>query len=219
MSTLLKARETRDIARRKPSDKGRVKKPVRNVKLNVAAIDEITHRIGEQLKAQLSGAAAGQGRWVFNVVVDGGRVRLDSTLQKASKEEAAFDPGEAGRKLVLQMQEAEGGAWSGQQLMEKFNLAPAALHKRRKEYRIVSWRDAKSRFYYPQWQFTPAGALLAGIQEVLQTFRSADEWRVMRYFLAPRHELDDRTPLELLRAGEVDNVVAHAKAHAEENSW
>jgi hypothetical protein len=57
------------------------------------------------------------------------------------------------------------------------------------------------------------------VQEVLQTFRSADEWRVMRYFLAPRHQLDGRAPLDLLRAGEVEKVVAHAKANAEENSW
>lgn len=59
----------------------------------------------------------------------------------------------------------------------------------------------------------------AGIQEVLQTFNSADEWRVMRYFLGPRKQLEGRSPLDLLRAGEVQTVVNHARAHAAENTW
>ncbi|MDB6174151.1 MAG: hypothetical protein JWL59_3462 [Chthoniobacteraceae bacterium] len=228
MPTLLKTKEIRATGDtlRTPPKSGSARKSLKNGELDVAGIDEITNRIGEQLKAQLSGPAVGEGRRVFgfNVIVDRGRVRLDSRLHEkkaaiSKKEEAEFDPSEAGRKLVLRMQEAEGGAWTGQELMEKFNLTPAALHKRRKEYRIVSWRDAKHQFHYPQWQFTPAGALLTGIQNVLQAFRSLDEWRIMRYFLAPRHDLDGGTALELLRAGEVDSVVVHAKAHAEENSW
>jgi hypothetical protein len=83
----------------------------------------------------------------------------------------------------------------------------------------VFWRNAKHDFHYPKWQFTESGALLHGVPEVLQTFRSQDEWRVMRYFLGPRGQLADRTPLDLLRAGEVEKVVAHAKLHGEENTW
>ena len=130
-----------------------------------------------------------------------------------------FDPLEAGRQAVLQMQNAEGGAWTGAELEARFGLTPANLHKRRAEFRIVSWKDAKNQFHYPKWQFNPAGVLLPGVQEVLQIFRSSDDWRVMRYFLAPRHQLGDRTALDLLRSGDGDKVVAHAKAHAEENSW
>ena len=164
----------------------------------------------------------------FSVSIDGDKVTLsDSTMVPNEPKQKApakvlrrqFDPIEAGRQAVGEMQRAEGGAWTGGELEKLFRLTPANLHKRRTEYRIVSWRDAKSQFHYPKWQFNGAGAPLQGVQEVLQTFRSVDEWRVMRYFLAPRHQLDDRTPLDLLRAGEVDKVVAHAKAHGEENSW
>jgi hypothetical protein len=130
-----------------------------------------------------------------------------------------FDPFEAGRKLVIEMQQAEGGAWTGTELHHHWGLTSAVLYKRRKEHRIVWWKDAKNRFHYPKWQFDQAGAPMGGVQDVLQTLRSSDQWRVMRYFLAPWHQLDDRTPLDLLRAGRVAKVVAHAKGHAEENSW
>ncbi len=98
-------------------------------------------------------------------------------------------------------------------------MTPSTLHARRRDFRIVSWRDARGRFHYPKWQFNGAGVLLPGIQEVLQTFRSTDQWGVMRYFLSPRLQLDGQTPLASLRAGETEKVPAHARVHAQGNTW
>lgn len=132
---------------------------------------------------------------------------------------APFDPAEAGRAAVKRMMLAEGGAFSGLELLQDFGLSPANLHRRRKEHRLIFWRNAKHEFQYPKWQFTPSGALLPGLEKILQAFRSTDEWRIMRYFLSPRDQLDGKTPLELLRAGETEKVMAHAQAHAEEGTW
>lgn len=137
----------------------------------------------------------------------------------ALSKETKFDPREAGLALVRQMQQAEGGAWTGAELHARFELTPATLHRRRSEHRIVFWRDAKENFHYPKWQLTPTGALLPGVQEVVQTFRSADEWRVMRYFLTPRKQLENQSPLALLQRGEQDKVIAHARIHGQENTW
>ena len=131
----------------------------------------------------------------------------------------ATDSLDAGLALVRQMQQSEGGAWTGAELSARFGLTPATLHRRRAEYRILFWRDAQEKFHYPKWQFTPVGASQPGVQEVLQTFRSSDEWRLMRYFLAPRKQLDDQTPLALLQKGEKAKVVAHACVHGKENTW
>ncbi len=130
-----------------------------------------------------------------------------------------FDPYAAGKRLAEELKEVEGGAWSGAELQARYGLTSAVLCRRRKEYRILYWRDARHEFHYPRWQFTHTGALLPGIQEVLQLFASADEWRVMSYFLGKRQQLGDRRPLDLLRAGEQDEVVNHAKLHADENTW
>ena len=132
---------------------------------------------------------------------------------------ASFDPYAAGERLVEELQAAEGGAWTGQELLSRFELTPATLHRRRKEHRIIYWRDAQHDFHYPKWQFTAGGALLPGIQEVLAAFESQDEWRIVSYFLGKRAQLADGRPLDWLRRGEIAKVLAHAKTHAEENTW
>jgi hypothetical protein len=143
---------------------------------------------------------------------------LEQSLQ-AINSPKEFSPEEAGNQAVLGLQNAEGGAWTGTELMKRFDLTPATLHRRRKEHRIIFWRDAKHDFHYPKWQFTEAGALLPGLEAVLRTFQSQDEWRVMRYFLGRREQLGGRRPLDLLRASNPDKVLAHAQAHGEENTW
>jgi hypothetical protein len=141
------------------------------------------------------------------------------SLDKKDFSPSTFAPREAGRQAVAQMQEAEGGAWTGRELEERFELTPATLHKRRKDLRIVWWRNARNKFHYPKWQFRDNGTLVPGVAEVLQVFGSQDEWRVIRYFLSHRHQLGDQTPLALLLKGEVDKVLVHAKLHGEENTW
>ena len=146
-------------------------------------------------------------------------VRANAPSSGSESSPQTFDPYAAGENLVGGLQKAEGGAWTGQDLQEQFALTSATLHRRRKEHRILFWRDAQHEFHYPKWQFTESGALLSGVQEVLQSFQSHDEWRLIRYFLGPRGQLSGRRPLDLLRAGQVDRVLKHAKVHAEENTW
>ena len=147
------------------------------------------------------------------------QAKLNRILSNTTPEKVRFDPDVAGHDLAVRMQETEGGSWTGTELERRFGLTPATLHRRRKEHRIVFWRDALHEFHYPRWQFTPTGALLCGLQEVLEVFRSQDEWRIMRYFLGPREQFGGRRALDLLRAGEVGKVLAHAKTHAAENTW
>lgn len=137
----------------------------------------------------------------------------------AAAKPQAFDPHATGQRLVEELQAAEGGAWTGQELQARFGLTAAVLHRRRKEHRIIYWRDARHEFHYPQWQFNAAGALMPGIQEILEQFKSQDEWRVVRFFLGPRAQLSGQQPLDLLRQGDVAKILAHAKIHVEENTW
>jgi len=41
----------------------------------------------------------------------------------------------------------------------------------------------------------------------------------MRYFLGPRMQFSGRRPLDMLRAGKLDMVTAHARNHADEDTW
>jgi len=121
--------------------------------------------------------------------------------------------------IAASLKKAEGGAFSATQLAKKYHVSRSDLRRRRREYRIIYWRGAGHSFFYPRWQFDEGGALLAGIQEVLQLFKSQDELRIVRYFLTPRLQLVGRRPLELLRAGDIKTVLTHARIHADENTW
>jgi len=194
---------------------------------STVALGDPFAEITRTIESALSGVQAPKGVEVIDFRVSlGSRKRGQMTPQvvavhpeRVAKKVSAFDPIEAGRQAVEAMKKAEGGAWTGAELQKCFALSSAALHKRRTTYGVVYWKDAKNRFFYPKWQFNEAGALLPGVQKVLQIFHSSDEWRVMRYFLGKRTQLGDLTPLSLLRAGEVERVVAHAKLHVEENTW
>jgi len=148
-----------------------------------------------------------------------GVINVRRITASAGVKKKAFHPAEAGKRIVDQLKLADGGALTGKDLKELYALTPATLERRRNQYGIIYWRDAKHAFHYPRWQFNEAGALLHGIKPVLKTFQSRDEWRVMRYFLTPRQQLDGEKPLDLLRRGEAEKVIAHAKAHGEENTW
>lgn len=173
----------------------------------------------ESLPEKPARAAASVEEELRDLIVEVLRSSPATAAQVDAQLKRVASPQTAGLDLVRQMQQAEGGAWTGAELAACFGLAPATLHRRRAEHRILFWRDAKEAFHYPKWQFTPTGALLPGVQEVLQTLRSSDEWRVMRYFLVPRQQLGGQTPLALLRREQTDKVIAHARVHGQENTW
>jgi hypothetical protein len=122
-----------------------------------------------------------------------------------------------GRRLRAQMARAEGGAMSCRETARFLKMPESAVLKRWREHRLVGWRRGKGVFF-PRWQFTDR-RLLAGIEDILQTFASDDHWRIMGYFLCTRLSLNKRRPLDLIRAGEVAAIVNHAKAYAREDLW
>ncbi len=124
-----------------------------------------------------------------------------------------------GSDFLLRLQMAEGGSWSAAELKRKFGIDPVDLCYRRFTRGIAFWKDAKGEFCYPRWQFTAKGALLPGIAEILAVFQSDDAWRIVRYFLVKRQQLGGRRPLDLIRAGEIEKVRAHAQLQFAENTW
>jgi len=199
------------------------------LKLSTAAIGKVTIK---QLSANLAeiitkNVQGGRELVVIRLGFDAGKGGATAETKRAGaatalaavEKKQPFDPEAKGMEWVDKARRAEGGAWSGGELQERFQLSAANLHRRRKEHRIVFWRDARHAFFYPKWQFTGTGALGPGIEDILRIFKSFDEWRIMRYFLTPRYQLQGKRPLDLLRAGDIENVLSHARTHAEEGSW
>ena len=87
-------------------------------------------------------------------------------------------------------------------------------HDRQKTGTLLGVKD-RGQWRFPAWQFDPDGpdGVIAGLPEVIRSMRRpvSDVGRV-RWFITPKPLLRGRTPLDALRAGEVDEVVAEAEA-------
>ncbi len=122
-------------------------------------------------------------------------------------------------KLTRIMARAEGGAYSRDEAARFLGISRDALKAHVESGHVVTWTDERGEPRLPRWQFDAKGGMLTGIRQVLEVFRSGDEWRVMRYFPGKRVSLGNKRPLDLLRACEVGRVLSHARTQFEENTW
>lgn len=120
-------------------------------------------------------------------------------------------------KLQKQLARAEGGSLSVDQAARLMGVNKATLMRRWRRHRVIAWKDGKE-VRFPRWQFDK-NKVLPGICEILKAFQSDDRWRVMLYFLSARSSLADQRPLDLLRNGELDRALQHARANLKGNVW
>jgi hypothetical protein len=71
---------------------------------------------------------------------------------------------------------------------------------------------------YPAIQFNNDGSLVAGLRDVCKGLPTHNPWAILNFLVQPESLLDDRKPIDLLRAGEVDLVVQAAKRMGEPGS-
>src|SRR5215208_338372 len=78
---------------------------------------------------------------------------------------------------------------------------------------LLAIRD-NGRLRFPMWQFDPEGpdGVLEGLPDVIAELPRESPLGRIVWFIAPKQRLQNRSPLELLRAGEVDPVIAEARA-------
>ena len=67
---------------------------------------------------------------------------------------------------------------------------------------------------FPAWQFSPEGEndVIGGLPETLDALEPRDSFAKLVWLTRPSKTLDGRQPVELLRAGERDRVIAAAQA-------
>jgi hypothetical protein len=134
--------------------------------------------------------------------------------RRSSVAEALFRGIEAQSRL----KEAEGGSLSADEVRALINLKskPGVL-ERYHHGSLLGWREKQNAVRFPVWQFTPTG-MLPGLVDSLQALSrnpNLDDWAKVLFFLSPRESLDGRRPLDLLKAGQRDQVISLAQADAE----
>jgi hypothetical protein len=118
-----------------------------------------------------------------------------------------------GSEVKREMLKAEGGALSAQQLAKHLGITPQGLGRKRDRNQIF-WLEIGDGYVYPAFQIGRTG-LLRGIREVLAALTVDDQWMRVNFMLTGDFRLDGKRPIDLLRKGRIDEVIAAAAAYGE----
>ena len=117
---------------------------------------------------------------------------------------------EAKRRLI----EESGGVLSAEQIAQNLGITGQAVEKRRQAGKLVALTTGRHGYRYPAWQFTDSGSL-PGLEDVLKVLASHDEWMQTAFFVSKNPRLNSRTPIEMLKAGHLQEVLDSAEAYGE----
>jgi hypothetical protein len=118
-----------------------------------------------------------------------------------------------GSEMKREMLKAEGGALSAQQLADHLGITPQGLGRKRQRNQVF-WLDIGDGYVYPAFQIGKNG-LLRGIREVLDALTIDDPWMRVNFMLTGDARLSGKRPIDLLRKGKIDEVLAAAAAYGE----
>ena len=116
-----------------------------------------------------------------------------------------------------ELRDSEGGGLSDAEFAERMGLGSReTIRQYREKGRIFGWLKGSRSYRYPAWQIHRK-ELLPGLAEVLAVLREKGlhPLSIIGYFLTPSDGLDDVRPLDLLREGKIDQVVADAQRYGD----
>jgi hypothetical protein len=128
-------------------------------------------------------------------------------IQKSDPLARAFLDGLDARARFI---EQNGGVFKTEQVAEYLGITPQAVNKRHALRQLVGLTFRKRGHVFPAWQFTDRGTV-PGLDQVLRALAEHDEWMQNVFFVNPNTRLDRRRPLDLLREGEIQDVVDAAR--------
>ena len=170
-------------------------------------------RLAVALSAMIS-AAGVHGKEALRVIR-----KIGETIEiPADAEEEAFERVRL-RSLGAdaELRDAEGGGLSDMEFATGMGLsARETVRQYREKGRIFAWRKDLRSYRYPAWQIHRK-QLLPGLSEVLAVLKEKplEPLSIVGYFLTPSDDFDDARPLDLLREGQVAEVVADAKRYGD----
>lgn len=137
----------------------------------------------------------------------------EKTETKSPALQKAIRRGELAKKRFLFK---EGGTLSSREACETLNCSYKDLVEMRKNGHIIGI-EVDGKYVYPAWQFVD-GEILSGLGKVLSELENDGIWTIMIFMLTGDRRLDGKTPLEMLRQGEVDQVVWAASCYGKHSA-
>jgi hypothetical protein len=112
--------------------------------------------------------------------------------------------------------EAENGSVSAEEAAQMLGITRQAVDKRRKQGKLIALPAGRSH-RYPAWQFAD-GKTLPGLESVLKALSVRDPWMQAAWMLNGNFGLEGDRPLDRLRAGKMDAVLAAAALYGEQGA-
>jgi hypothetical protein len=122
-----------------------------------------------------------------------------------------------GFELRKEMLKNAEGILSSAKVAELLNLSRQAVDKRRATNQLLALTQGRRGYVYPSFQFEH-GKTLEGLEEVLSNLSVLDPWMQLRFFTSPHERLGDKTPIDALRSGGVNDVVRAASGYGEQGA-
>ena len=117
---------------------------------------------------------------------------------------AAEARGTAAAKSILDYAEMLSTA----EIAERVGISRQAVAKRRDAGTVLALKAGPKALKYPDWQILPTGEVAPGIEDVLLRLEG-DVWTAYRLLKETAPDVTDRPLYELLRAGDVETVLAY----------
>lgn len=109
-----------------------------------------------------------------------------------------------GAEARTRLAEAAGGMLSADDAAKALGISRQAVDKRRAAGKLLAVR-VRGDWHYPSAQFRD-GEVLPGIETVISGLPDASAWSVLDFLLVPDDALGGRSPLALLRDGDMAPV-------------
>ena len=130
---------------------------------------------------------------------------------------SAFQPSARARALLRGAEaiaadlKAAGGTFDLKAVCSLTHLTRQAIHKKVIDGRLLAVPGPSKRNVYPVAQFNDDGGAVEGLKEVREALGSTSPWMLLNFLVNPEARLDNRKPIDLLRAGKLEAVVEAAR--------
>ena len=136
--------------------------------------------------------------------------------------QAAFAPDVRGRAILEGVRVAQqdledaGGAYDLEQVrMLLRGISRQAIDKRVQEGSLLAVPGPSNHRSYPTLQFNRDGSIVAGLRDVREALPVESPWAVLNFLVNPDDRLDGRKPIDVLRSGNVSEVIEAARLYGE----
>jgi biotin operon repressor len=110
-----------------------------------------------------------------------------------------------------------GGSLSAEETAHLLGISRQAVDKRRRQGQLIGLTQGRRGYAYPAWQFEN-GKTIAHLEKALHALRGHDSWMQLNFFLNSNDRLDGITPLQALRAGDLERVLSAASVFGEQGA-